>query len=224
VSALIATASARKSTLEVVTRFTMSNIMDKTFLLVPLAVGLLLTGCNKNPASSPTKPASGATSSPSASSVNAGPVEDKLKELAGGSAMNCGHLQSQDTNQMDAAAKCAMQASEQKRPFYVAYELPGMTVAIAGNAQGKLFSVNSQSGTSGLASGDCPTSLRVAPSGRVTCFAPGTFPMGMGAGQSAHGSGGMPPAMGTNPHAGSGTLPPGHPGTQPPKGATPPPK
>ena len=156
-------------------------------------------------------------------------MEDKLKELAGKDATNCGHLQSQATDQMDAAAKCAMQAAQAKRPFYVAYDLPGMTVAIAGNSEGKLFSVGSQGANaqtgnaSGLASGDCPTSLRVAPSGRVTCFAPGTFPMGMGAGQSAHGGGAMPPAKGANPHQGLGIPPPGHPSAQPPQN-TPPPK
>lgn len=199
--------------------------MNKAILL-SLSVGLFLAGCNKNPASNTASPAQPAVSASAGSSATTGgPIEDKLKELAGSGAANCGHLQSQDTAQMDAAAKCATQAAQEKRPFYVAYELPGMIVAIAGNSAGKLFSVNSQGGgASGLASGDCPTSLRVAPSGRVTCFAPGTFPMGMGAGQSAHGSGGMPPAMGPNPHKGSGALPPGHPATQPPKGATPPQK
>lgn len=196
-------------------------------LLASLIAVFALSGCNKSPASPGT---SSALSGSSGSSTAAGgPVEEKLKELAGKGATDCGHLQSQAADQMDAAAKCAMQAAQAKRPFYVAYDLPGMTVAVAGNSQGKLFSVgsqgaNTQSGSaSGLASGDCPTSLRVAPSGRVTCFAPGTFPMGMGAGQSAHGSATMPPATGANPHQGLGIPPPGHP-AQPPQSTSPPPK
>ena len=37
-----------------------------------------------------------------------------------------------------------------KTPFYVEYQLPGMNVAIAGNSQGKLFAVQSQTGGAGL--------------------------------------------------------------------------
>jgi hypothetical protein len=204
-------------------------------LFVVLMAGCFLAGCNKSPAASPSSsvmspaPAS-SPASPGSPTSAGGPVEEKLKELAGRGATNCGHLQSQATEQMDAAAKCSMQAAQAKRPFYVAYDLPGMTVAIAGNSAGKLFSVgsqgaNAQTGSaSGLASGDCPTSLRVAPSGRVTCFAPGTFPMGMGAGQSAHGSGMMPPASGANPHKGLAIPPPGHPSSQSPQSASPPAK
>jgi hypothetical protein len=197
-------------------------------LLISLMAAFLLTGCNKPPASSATSAVPSGSSG--SSRAAGGPVEDKLKELAGNGATNCGHLQSQAADQMDAAAKCALQAAQAKRPFYVAYDLPGMIVAVAGNSQGKLFSVgsqgtNSQTGSaSGLASGDCPTSLRVAPSGRVTCFAPGTFPMGMGAGQSAHGSATLPPPAGANPHKGLGIPPPGHPGSQPTPGTSPPPK
>ena len=106
----------------------------------------------------------------------------KLAEIAGGDAANCGHLKTQGTNEMDAASKCAMQSAQQKRPFYVAYDMPGMTVAVAGNSDGKLFTLQSQAGGAGLVSGACPAELRIAPSGRVTCYAPGTFPMGGGCG------------------------------------------
>ncbi len=129
---------------------------------------------------------------------------------------------------MDAAAKCATQAAKEKRPFYVAYELPGMTVAVAGNSDGKLFTLQSQGAASsqpgsaaGLASGACPSELRVAPSGRVTCFAPGAFGMGMDA---THGGAKIPPMMGQNPHAATGSLPPGHPAPQQPPGTNPAPK
>ncbi|HEV2688023.1 MAG TPA: hypothetical protein VGV35_05700, partial [Bryobacteraceae bacterium] len=111
---------------------------------------------------------------------------------------------------LDTAGKCAIDASKGKAPFYVEYELPGMNVAVAGNSQGKLFAVQSQTGGAGLTSGDCPAELRLAPSGRVTCYAPGTFPMGAGAG--SHSNISTPPAMGTGkPHGESGDLPPGHP-------------
>lgn len=96
-----------------------------------------------------------------------------------------------------------MDAAKAKNPFYVEYQLPGMNVAVAGDAQGKLYSVQSQAGGGGLRSGDCPAELRVAPSGRVTCYAPGTFPMGAGAGSHSN-----MPGMGMG---GAGALPPGHP-------------
>ena len=141
---------------------------------------------------------------------SADPVENKLQDLAGSGAKNCGHLKAQAPADLEATSKCALDASKAKSPFYVEYELPGMNVAIAGNSQGKLFAVQSQTGGAGLTSGDCPAELRVAPSGRVTCYAPGTFPMGSGSGSNSNLS--TPPAMSTgNPHGDAGDLPPGHP-------------
>ena len=174
--------------------------MTKAIPLLLIAA-LFLVACTKSP-------------NPSASSASAGTpasggdgVEQKLQELAGSRATNCGRLKSQAADQMDAASKCAMQAAQQKRPFFVAYELPGMIVAVAGNSDGNLFTLQSQTGSaSGLASGACPSELRIAPSGRVTCFAPGTFGMGMDA---AHGGKARPPATGENPHKGLGIPPPG---------------
>lgn len=103
-------------------------------------------------------------------------VQQKLLEYAGGSATDCGRLNVQASpDQSKAASDCALQANQKKHPFYVAYDMPGMAVGIAGNAEGKLFTVQSQ-GTglsASLTSGDCPSQLRVASSGRVTCFAPG---------------------------------------------------
>ena len=84
--------------------------------------------------------------------------------------------------------------------------MPGMNVAVAENAQGQLYSVQSQEGGAGLTSADCPNELRVAPSGRVTCYAPGTFPMGAGAG--SHSTMSMPPAMGKSASNPQGTPPP----------------
>jgi hypothetical protein len=138
------------------------------------------------------------------------PVQKRLQELAGGGARNCGLLKSQAAADLDTAGKCVMDAAKAKSPFYVEYEMPGMNVAVAGNAQGKLYSVQSQTGGAGMVSGDCPAELRVAPSGRVTCYAPGTFPMSAGAG--SHSGMSMPSGMGMG---GTGALPPGHPATNP---------
>ena len=169
-------------------------------------IAVSLTGCSKSSTSS-----SGAASSAGTAASVGDPLEKKLQELSGGGATNCGRLKSQAPDQMDAAAKCAMQAAKEKHGFYVGYELPGMMIAVAGNAEGKLFTVQSESAsvpgsTAGLASGACPSELRVAPSGRVTCYAPGTFGMGMDA---THGGMMKVPAMGANPHQGLGVPPPG---------------
>ena len=153
------------------------------------------------------------SSAPSAASANPNdPLERKLQEIAGSSATNCGYFKSQALDQMETAGRCGMQAAQQKRPFYVAYEMPGMIVALAGTADGKLFSVQAQpSAPGGLASVPCPSDLRIAPSGRLTCYAPGTFPMGAGA--DSHSGMTMPPSMGGNPHQGSGTS--AHPSPHP---------
>jgi hypothetical protein len=159
-------------------------------LFSALIAALFLAGCNKAKTASA---GGGAT-------VSGDPVQAKLQELAGGVAANCGVLASQADADLTSASKCAMDAATAKRAFYVEYQLPGMNVAVAGNSQGKLYSVQSQAGGAGLTSADCPAELRVAPSGRVTCYAPGTFPMG----GDSHG--GMPD-MGMK----GGALPAGHP-------------
>ncbi len=167
-------------------------------LVIALCALCCLTACNKSagPASS---------SNPTAAAKSPDAVQQKLQEYSGTGATDCGRLNVQATaDQSKTAGECAMQASQNKHPFYVAYDMPGMAVGVAGNAAGKLFSVQSQgSGPSAaLTSGDCPSQLRVASSGRVTCFAPGDMGS-MGAGHSA---GAIPPGM-TNPHA-AGTKPP----------------
>jgi hypothetical protein len=164
-------------------------------LTIVLIAGLTLTSCNKSKSAA----ASGGAGAAAVSSDD--PVQKKLQELAGNNAKNCGVLTSQAGPDLEPASKCAMDAAKAKSPFYVEYHLPGMNVAVAGNDQGKLYSVQSQAGGAGMVSGDCPAELRVAPSGRVTCYAPGTFPMGAGAG--SHSS---MPGMGMG-----GSLPPGHP-------------
>ncbi|MBI1741187.1 MAG: hypothetical protein HY233_01150 [Acidobacteriales bacterium] len=198
--------------------------MNKAIPVLMIAA-VSLAGCSKSPSSSASSANAGASTS------TGDPVEKKLQELAGSGATNCGRLKSQAEDQMNAAGKCAMQAAQAKRPFYVAYELPGMIVAVAGNSEGKLFTVQSQQSANaqpgsaaGLASGACPAELRMAPSGRVTCFAPGTFGMGMDASHGGMAMPTMPPAMGTNPHKGLGTPPPGQANPHQPQGAKPPAK
>ena len=160
-------------------------------LLILLIACSFLCGCKK----------SGTPASSSVLPVNPNdPVQGKLAEIAGSGATNCGRLQTQGSAEMSSASKCAMDAAQQKHPFYVAYDMPGMSVAVAGNSEGKLFTVQSQTGGVGVVSTPCPAELRVAPSGRITCYAPGTFPMGAGVG--SHGMS-RPPATGTNPHQGS---------------------
>jgi hypothetical protein len=166
-------------------------IMRKALAMLLIACSFL-SGCKK-------------FSSPGSTAAAALPndaVQQKLSEMAGSGATNCGRLQSQGTAEMTAASKCAMDAAQQRHPFYVGYDMPGMTVGVAGNSEGKLFTLQSQAGGAGLVSTPCPAELRVASSGRLTCYAPGTFPMGVGMGSH----GGMPsmtPAMGANPHPGA---------------------
>ena len=153
-------------------------------ILITLAF-ISLTACNNSPApppasSAPSKPADG--------------VQQKLQQYSGASGTDCGRLEVHaSAEQSKAASDCALQASQGKRPFYVAYDMPGMTIGVAGNAEGKLFTAQSQEGGS-VTSGDCPSQLRLAASGRVTCFAPGDMGS-MGTGHMA-----VPPGM-PDPHA-----------------------
>ena len=159
--------------------------MKNRWLLVPAV--LFLTSCNKSQAPAP------AASSPAKA---ADPVAVKLQEYSGAPATDCGRLSVHAPEaQSKAASDCAMQASQSKHPFYVAYDMPGMSVGVAGNSDGKLFTVQAQGeGPSAtVTAGDCPSQLRVASSGRVTCFAPGD----MG---SLNGHTAIPPGM-PNPHA-----------------------
>lgn len=160
--------------------------MRKALTLL-LVIGFCFSGCKK--LSGPSAPRDA--------------IERKLREFAGPGATDCGRLKSQDAKELKAASDCAMQSAQGKRPFYVGYDMPGLTVGTAGNAEGKLFAVqvqgtgSSDAGSSaGLASGPCPAQLRIAPSGRITCFPPGAS---------------MPPGMqgGANPHSGTAGTGPG---------------
>lgn len=186
-------------------------------LAVFLIAASFLTGCNKSKTSNAASNAGGAATAGTASAGD-DPVQKRSQELAGANAKNCGVLKTQGTPELEAASKCAVDASKANAPFYVEYQMPGMNVAVVGNAQGKLYSVQSQEGGAGLVSGDCPATIRVAPSGRVSCYAPGTFPMSAGAGSHTSMPMSIPSMMGTSsgsPHGATGAMPPGHPSVKP---------
>jgi len=173
--------------------------MKRKSLILLIATSSIL-GCSK---SATPAPSAGTMASPS--SVPTRPavksndaVQQKLLEFAGGSGADCGRLDVQaPAPQVTSAGSCAMDAAQGKHPFYVAYDMPGMSIGIAGNSDGKLFTVQSQGADNGLTSGACPSAIRIASSGRVTCFAPGD----MGSMGSGH-QGGMPTAKMPNPHGG----------------------
>jgi hypothetical protein len=194
--------------------------MHRTPIVLLLLAAAALTGC-KN---------SAVPSSTSAAPADA--VQKKLQELSGSGATDCGRFKSQTADQMKAASDCAVKAAQGKHAFYVAYDLPGLTVGVAGNGEGKLFALQAQQpdpaqpgAVADVKSAPCPSELRVAQSGRVTCVPVGSMGMDMG-GSSPHGGGtpmpaaggqsphgGMIPAPGTpNPHSGSGgKVPPKQP-------------
>jgi hypothetical protein len=162
-----------------------------------LPVILLVALCGLCGCSKPSNPAA-SSNSLSSSSRAPDAVQQKLQEYSAADATDCGRLDVHAPEaQLKTASDCAMQAAQGKHPFYVAYDMPGMTVGIAGNAEGKLFTVQAQGGGAApaLTGGVCPSQLRVASSGRVTCFAPGD----MGSMSGSHAAGAMPPGM-ANPH------------------------
>lgn len=162
----------------------------KTPLILLAVVLCSATACNKAKA-----PASGPRDA----------VQLKLEDYAGPSATDCGRLDVRAGEaQSKAASDCALQSSQAKHPFYVAYDMPGMVVGVAGNADGKLFTVQAQ-GTgpsAAITSAECPSQVRVASSGRVTCFAPGD----MGSMGTSHAAGAVAPGT-ANPHGGAAGKP-----------------
>jgi hypothetical protein len=161
--------------------------MKNLFLLAIMAF-LFFIACSgkQSPPSTPSSPSITSSKPPDA-------VQLKLQEYAGNSATNCGRLDIHAPEaQSKSAADCALQASKAKHAFLIAYDMPGMAVGVAGNAAGKLFTARTEGGA--VSAGDCPSELRLAASGRVTCFAPGDMGS-MGSGHTA-----VPEGM-PNPHA-----------------------
>ena len=179
----------------------------KKILLLGLIAGTSLIACNKSK-----------TSAPAAKPDDA--VQIKLKQLAGSGATDCGRLDVRTADpQLTGASNCATKAAESKRPFYVAYDMPGMSTGGAGSSEGKLFAVELQGSGTGaqLQSGPCPAELRVAKSGRLTCFIPGTMGLnpsaadphgGMQVNPGANSSGGIPQPFGNPPSSGTKKAPP----------------
>ena len=163
--------------------------MKKVFALFLISLSCLLA-CNKS--ETPAAPAS-------SSAQPADAVQQKLQQYAGSNATDCGRFAVQATqDKLKTASDCALQANQNRRPFYIAYDMPGMTIGVAGNSVARLFTVQSQgTDSANVTAGDCPSQLRVASSGRVTCFAPGD----MGSMGGGHAAGAMPPGM-ANPHGG----------------------
>jgi len=164
----------------------------KTPLILAMALACL-TACNKS--SSPA-----AASSGSAPAKSSDPVQQKLQDYSGSGSTDCGRLDVRaSSDQFKAASDCAMKANQGKHAFLVVYTMPGMSVGVAGDGAGKLFTAQSQ-GSGAVTAGDCPSQLRVASSGRVTCFAPGD----MGSMSGSHTAGSVPsgaPNPHSNPHA-----------------------
>jgi hypothetical protein len=151
----------------------------------------------------------------------------ELTKLAGSGATDCGRIGM--SGDVQTASNCAMQANDAKKPFYVRYDLPmpdaQMAIATVRTADGKLVSVQYDSkgwekplegaklsADKTVAVGPCPApeNLRIASSGRVTCFPPTKMPPGMtphsGGSQMPPGMG-MPPAGTPNPHKGGAAAP-----------------
>lgn len=160
---------------------------------------------------------SACTSSKKSSAAPSDSIQQKLQQLAGNGATDCGSPKSQETSDVQPVSDCAIKAAQNKQAFYVRYNLPGMTTAIAGDSQGKLYAV--RSGTNGeIESTPCPSEIRVAQSGRVTCYAPNSMGgVGMGATSPHGGSMQMPPAGTANPHEGSAMPSHGPQGAKAPK-------
>jgi hypothetical protein len=172
---------------------------------------MLLAACNNKPAPAPQASANPgaqpAMSQPEAAAQTASSaeVEQKLRKVAGSDATDCGQVRSMAQEVVKKASDCAMESAKARKAFVVSYAMPGLTVGVAGNSEGKLFNVQSEveNGQQTEARVEpCASDLRVAQSGRVTCIKPGAVGTTPGT-TSPHGAGphgGMPPAGTPNPH------------------------
>src|SRR5690242_580736 len=183
----------------------MTPMYKAALILIPLA---LLVACNSTPAPTPTASQSPSSASPAPTPVaaaqpspaSAGDVQAKLQEIAGKDATNCGNVKSLSADVIAKASDCAMDSAKSKKPFLVSYEMPGLSVGVAGKADGKFFMAQS-SGENGKAetkTQPCPSELRIAQSGRVTCMPAGS--MGVAPGSGNPHAGGMTAPGTANPH------------------------
>lgn len=173
----------------------------KTYAGFVILLLMFTVGCTK-PAPSSEAP----NASPSISIRTPDAVQQTLLQYSGADATNCGRFDIKaPADQLKPASDCAVQAAQAKHSFYVAYDMPGMAVGVAGNADGKLYTVQLEGtgAAAAITSGVCPSQLRVASSGRITCFAPGD----MGSMGGGHTSGTMPAPGMANPHQNGSTNP-----------------
>jgi hypothetical protein len=194
-------------------------------LLISIALILSLTiaACSNKPAEQTASGTNQQQQQPAATPAQEAPstpdeLTAELSKLAGSNGTDCGRVGI--NGEVSEASKCALTAFEAKKPFFVRYDLPvpgtKMSIATVRSADGKLYTAQFDStgfekapedgklmDNKKVAISPCPKpeALRLAGSGRVTCFPPSQMPTGM----SPHGGGmQMPPATGPNPHQGSG--------------------
>jgi hypothetical protein len=187
---------------------------------IALAVLALVSfaACNNKPAPSPTTSSTGSEpvvsqAAPATQTATSAEVTRKLRDLAGNAATDCGQVASMAPEEVSKASNCAMDSAKAKKAFTVSYAMPGLTIGVAGNSAGKLFTVQSQ-----IENGhetepkteQCPAELRIAQSGRVTCFKTGSIGVTPGSGnphgESPHGGMGAAPAGAPNPHQPAGPI------------------
>src|ERR1700685_377206 len=146
--------------------------MPKFYLPFVIAF-CLLTGCGKS--KSPARPeatetpALASNANTATSSSDEDPVHKRLIELSGAGSVNCGDFKSSAPDELRAGSKCAEDSFRSNGPFFIEYEMPGLTVGVAGNTQSKFYCWQARCNGAGLTGGECPAKLRVASSGRVTC-------------------------------------------------------
>ena len=100
----------------------------KIVSLILIVACCCLCACNKS------APVSASNPQPKPSDA----AQQKLRDFAGPIATDCGRLNAGvPSDQAKATADCALKAHQEKRPFYVAYDMPGMAVGVSGNAEGK---------------------------------------------------------------------------------------
>lgn len=183
--------------------------MSKVALIIVSLLALI--ACDTSPApqkqaATPSNAASAQGAKPAQTTAAAVPasgndVQSKLQELAGSGAADCGVVKTLSADDIQKASDCAMAAAKAKKPFTVSYNMPGLSVGVAGNSDGKFFTVQSDEANGKPApprSQPCPAELRLAQSGRVTCMPVGSMGVAPGSGN---------PHGGASPHGGGMTAP-----------------
>ena len=184
--------------------------MYKALLLIVALVLLVACSTGSKPPSTanpgPSNAAPAPAPTPAAMSTSTGEVQPKLQELAGNDATNSGNVNALAGEEVSTASDCAMNAAKAKKAFLVSYEMPGLSVGVAGNAEGNLFAVQTadENGKTVAKSQPCPAQLRLAQSGRVTCMPAGSMGLAPGSG-NPHGGGMTTTPGAANPHASAPT-------------------